>query len=94
MFIPRRYSNKKSLDNENIPFPLYVNGLAGMILNDMPDQRMQAASLCRHLREVAEDAVERPWQVVRKWSKSTFDRIDRSEICWEDYGDSEGQDDE
>ena len=80
MFIPRRYVNKKMVDKEDVSFPLYVNGMAGMILNALPDHGTVAAALCRHLRETAEDTVVRPWAVAREWSKAIFDRIERGEI--------------
>ena len=85
MFIPRRFVNKKAVEKEDISFPLYMNGLAGMILNALPDQSTRAAALCRHLREAAEDAVDKPWPVVREWSKSVFDRMERGEITWDTY---------
>ena len=82
MFIPRRFTNSKLADKEDIAFPLFVNGMAGMILNALHDQGTVAAAMCRHLREAAEDAAVRPWASVREWSKCIFDRIERGEIDW------------
>ena len=85
MFIPRRHVNRKATDPEDISFPLFVNGMAGLILNKLPDQGSTAAALARHLREVAEDTIDRPWQVAREWSKTTFDKIQRGEVTWNEY---------
>ena len=85
MFIPRRYASKKTNDKEDISFPLFVNGIAGIILNSLQDQGTVAAALCRHLREAAEDTVARPWYIAREWSKTIFDRLERGEITWSHY---------
>ena len=85
LFIPRRFASKKATDKEDISFPLFVNGMAGIILNSLNDQGMVAAALCRHLHEAAEDTAIRPWPVAREWSKTIFDRIERGEISWNHY---------
>ena len=85
MFVPRRLVNKKSLDKEDISFPLCVNSMAGMILNAMPDHRSRPAALCRHLREVAKNVAVRPWPVARECSKATIDKLNIMEITWADY---------
>ena len=85
MFIPRRFANKKAIDREDISFPLFTNGMAGLILNAMRDQGTTAAALCRHLREATEDTAKRPWPLTREWSKTIFDRMERGEIDWGHY---------
>ena len=85
MFIPIRFRAKKPNERDDLTFPLYVNGMTGIILNAMSDQASRPAAICRHLREVAEDVADRKWESVRRWSKAIFDRMERSEVTWDMY---------
>ena len=85
LFVPRRYLPRKPVDKEDLPFPTFVHGLAGMILNALHDQSSLAAALARHMREVAEDAIDRPWVGVHEWSKCIFERLERKDISWDNY---------
>ena len=64
MFIPVRFEAKKQSAQEDLSFPLYVNGITGIILNAISDQASRPASICRHLRELAEDVTDKEWQSV------------------------------
>ena len=85
LYVPRRHRAAKASEQENIPFPQFVNGMAGMVLSMMPDQSLPAAAACRHLREAAEDHMTRTWPVVREWSKVVFERMSLGELAWDDY---------
>ena len=87
MFIPKRLRDQrlKVSEQEDVQFPHFVTGMAGMVLSLMDDQASPAAAACRHLREAAEDHILRPWKVVRDWSKTLFDRMNAGEIEWDDY---------
>ena len=63
LYIPRRFREGKASEQENVPFPQFVTGMAGMVLSMMGDQASPAAAACRHLREAAEDHITRPWKV-------------------------------
>ena len=84
-FVPKRHKNAKAGEQEDIPFPQFVTGMAGMVLSMIEDQSSPAAAACRHLREAADDHITRPWSTVREWSKTMFERMTLGEIMWDDY---------
>ena len=85
LYIPKLFRSSKTSEQENVPFPQFVTGMAGMVLAMLGDQSSPAAAACRHLREAAEDHITRPWSMVREWSKTMFDRLNIGEIAWDDY---------
>ena len=72
LFIPKRFRDPglKASEQEDIPFPHFVTGMAGMVLSMLDDQ----ASLVPALEST-----------VREWSKTLFDRLQLGEIEWDDY---------
>ena len=85
MFILSRFRSKKQVEQEDLSFPLYVNGMTGIILNAFSDRASRPASVCRHLREVAEDVADKRLESVRRWTKTIFDQLDTGELSWEAY---------
>ena len=45
------------------------------------------AHMMAHLQQVCQDAQERPWPAVLKWSNYVFDRLERGELTWQDKED-------
>ena len=41
--------------------------------------------IMRHLEDVTNDAAERPWTAVRKWSQSVWDQVENGDVSWPDY---------
>ena len=74
---------KEKLDYRNkMSYQQYMCAFTTMQTLVPPEDRVH---LIDHLQQVCQDAMDRPWPAVLKWSNQTvFDRLERADITWRD----------
>ena len=88
MYIVREecQTEKQKLDVRcNLTSLEYINALVKLLMDPRAYPTEDQPHILRHLRDVSQDAMERPWVGVRKWSQSVFDDIAGGEFAWSDY---------
>ena len=62
----------------------YINAALSLVNDKRAVQPRDRDDILRHLQDVTHDAMERPWEFVRRWTQHVWDAVEAKEITWAD----------
>ena len=69
----------------------YINAMVKLAMDSSAYDPRDQPHILSHLRDVSHDAMERPWNAVRRWSQAIFDAVERGDFCWYDRQDIQNE---
>lgn len=78
-------SMKQKLDARNtMSFNEYIDALLALLADTRAYRNADYRDIMHHASKVARDALERPWQAVRRWTQFVWDSVESGAFGWED----------
>ena len=62
----------------------YINASLALINDSRAYEPRDRDHILRHIQDVTHDIMDRPWDVVRRWSQRVWDAVERRELSWGD----------
>ena len=76
---------KQKLDNRTSLSPMeYVNAAIALVNDNRAYDGGDRGAILRHIQDVTHDIMERPWDVVRRWSQRVWDAVEKKHFTWGD----------
>ena len=88
MFVRREGAQtiKQKLDIRTSLSPMeYIHASLALVNDQRAYVQRDRDHILRHIQDVTHDCMERPWDVVRKWSQRVWDAVERKEFSWGDH---------
>ena len=85
MYVTREnvHTLKQKLDVRSTLAPMeYVHAALALVNDRKAYNPGDREGILKHIQDVAHDAMERPWEDVRKWSQCVWDMVEKGSITW------------
>ena len=87
MYISRegQHTLKQKLESRATITPMeYIHAAIKLVNDHRAYQPEDRDHIMRHIQDVVHDAMERPWENVRRWSQYVWDAVEKGEFKWSD----------
>ena len=76
---------KQKLDiRSTLTYHEYMNALLALITDSRAFHPEERDHIMAHILDVSRDAMDRPWDTVRKWSQYIWDEVEKGNLTWRD----------